>query len=179
VLTGAILFSAGVSVGSYTDTLAASKRRVSQNSTVTQTKLGKLEYAIAGSGKPLLMIHGTGGGFDQGLRFAHRLIEKGTQVIAPSRFGYLQSDFPMDPSPENQADALIELLDHLGIEKLPVVAGSAGVLPAAHLALRYPDRCSRLILLVPAANLSNRDPAKFTAFQQFLVSKLLTSDFWF
>lgn len=31
---------------------------------------GTLEYAVAGSGRPLLMICGTGGGFDQGLGFA-------------------------------------------------------------------------------------------------------------
>jgi pimeloyl-ACP methyl ester carboxylesterase len=178
-LTSGALLGIGFSIGSYTETLTASKLRVSQNSTVIKTKLGKLEYAIAGSGKPLLMIHGTGGGFDQGLRFAHRLIEKGKQVIAPSRFGYLQSDFPIDPSPENQADNLVELLDRLGIEKLPVVGGSAGALPAVHLALRHPGRCSQLILLVPAANLTNRDPVEFTAFEQFLVGRLLTSDFWF
>ncbi len=179
VLTGAALLGVGFSVGSYSDTLAAARRRVSRNSVVIRTRLGKLEYAVAGSGKPLLMIHGTGGGFDQGLRFAHRLIEKGVQVIAPSRFGYLQSDFPTDSSPENQADNLVGLLDHLGIERLPVVGGSAGALPAAHLALRHPDRCSQLILLVPAANLTNRDPVEFTAFQRFLVGRLLTSDFWF
>ncbi len=178
-ITSGALLGVGFSIGSYTDTLAAAKRRVSQNSVVIQTEHGKLEYAVAGSGNPLLMIHGTGGGFDQGLRFAHRLIEKGVQVIAPSRFGYLQTDFPKDPSPENQADSLVELLDHLGIEKLAVVGGSAGALPAAQFALRHPDRCSQLILLVPAANLTNRDPVEFTAFQQFLVSRLLTSDFLF
>ncbi|MBZ0217257.1 MAG: alpha/beta hydrolase [Fimbriimonadaceae bacterium] len=125
------------------------------------------------------MVHGTGGGFDQGLRFASGLIEHGFQVIAPSRFGYLQSDFPSDPSPENQADAFVELLDHLQIEKLPVAGGSAGALPAAHFALRHPDRCSKLILLVPAMNLGNRDPVEFTPVQQFLVRRLLTSDIWF
>jgi dienelactone hydrolase len=40
------------------------------------------------------MIHGTGGGFDQGLLFARRLVDAGYRVIAPSRFGYLRSDFP-------------------------------------------------------------------------------------
>lgn len=125
------------------------------------------------------MLHGTGGGFDQGLRFANGLIGRGLQVIAPSRFGYLRSAFPADPSPANQADALVDLLDHLGIEKIPVAGGSAGALPAAFFAQRHPDRCSALILLVPAANLSNRDPVEFTRLQQFLVEKLLTSDLWF
>ena len=33
-----------------------------------------MEYAIAGTGPPVLMIHGTGGGFDQGLAFAEPLV---------------------------------------------------------------------------------------------------------
>jgi len=126
-----------------------------------------------------MMVHGTGGGFDQGLRFAGGLVSSGFEVIAPSRFGYLRSSFPADPSPEKQADAFAEVLDELGIDRLPVAGGSAGALPAAHFALRHPDRCSHLILLVPAMNLSNRDPVEFTRFQQFLVGRLLSSDRWF
>jgi len=60
-----------------------------------------------------------------------------------------------------------------------VAGGSAGALPAAHFALRHPDRCSHLILLVPAMNLENRDPVEFTAVQRFLVGRLLGSDAWF
>jgi pimeloyl-ACP methyl ester carboxylesterase len=143
------------------------------------TRSGRLEYAVAGRGDPFLMIHGTGGGFDQGLRFGQGLAERGMSVIAPSRFGYLGSDFPKDASAAAQADALVELLDHLGIERLPVAGGSAGALPAAEFALRHPDRCSHLVLLVPAMNLTGRDPVEFTALQRFLVGKVLTSDFWF
>ena len=75
-------------------------------SKVIPTRFGDLEYAEAGTGTPLLMVHGTGGGFDQGLFFARRFIDAGYRVIAPSRFGYLRSAFPDDPSSENQADAL-------------------------------------------------------------------------
>ena len=32
-----------------------------------------------------------------GLRFADALMARGLRVIAPSRFGYLRSDFPADP----------------------------------------------------------------------------------
>lgn len=176
---GALLLGAGYAIGSYSATVAAAKRRVEQHSHLVHTRFGALEYAIAGRGEPFLMIHGTGGGFDQGLRFAQGLIARDFEVIAPSRFGYLRSDFPSDPSPTNQADAFADLLDHLGIETLPVAGGSAGALPAAQFALRHPDRCSELILLVPAMNLSNQDPVEFTRLQQFLVGKLLTSDVWF
>jgi pimeloyl-ACP methyl ester carboxylesterase len=121
----------------------------------------------------------TGGGFDQGLRFGRGLIARDFEVIAPSRFGYLRSDFPADASPANQADAFAELLDHLKIDRLPVAGGSAGALPAAQFALRHPDRCSELVLLVPAMNLTGEDPVQFTALQRFFVDRLLSSDAWF
>lgn len=153
------------------------EQRVAGRSTTISTPFGTLEYAVAGSGAPLLMIHGTGGGFDQGLRFASALKQRGYQIVAPSRFGYLRSDFPADPSLANQADAFITLLDHLGIDRLAVIGGSAGALSATAFALRHPDRCTALILLVPAANVSGSDPVEMSARQQKVVRALLNSDF--
>ncbi|WP_305328942.1 alpha/beta hydrolase [Hoeflea sp.] len=165
--------------GSYREAMSAAIGRISGKSSLVTTRSGALEYAVEGTGQPLLMLHGTGGGFDQGLRFAGGLIARGFQVIAPSRFGYLRSDFPADPSPQNQADALADLLDHLGIDRIAVAGGSAGALPAAQFALRHPDRCSHLVLMVPAMNLASRDPVEFTPLQRFLVERLLNSDRWF
>ena len=157
--------------------VGAADRRVAGRSSTIATPFGKLEYAIAGSGPPLLMIHGTGGGFDQGLRFASGLRRLGHRIIAPSRFGYLRSDFPADPSLSNQADALAALLDHLAIDRLAVAGGSAGALSATAFALQHPDRCTALILLVPAANVDGSDPVEMSALRETAVRTLLTSDF--
>jgi pimeloyl-ACP methyl ester carboxylesterase len=166
----------------YRHDLDAARERVSGRSQVLQTRWGRLEYAVAGNGggPALLMIHGTGGGFDQGLRFADALLARGLRVIAPSRFGYLRSDFPADPSLAEQADALATLLDHLAIERIVVAGGSAGALSASQFALRHPARCAGLVLLVPAANVRDRDPVEFTPVQAWLVRRLLSSDllFW-
>jgi pimeloyl-ACP methyl ester carboxylesterase len=126
-------------------------------SKVIRTSLGSLEYADIGDGRPLLMIHGTGGGFDQGLLFARRLLGKGYRVISPSRFGYLRSSFPQDPSSANQADVLAELLDELSLEKVAVAGGSAGALSAIEFAIRHPDRCAALLPIVPAAYAPDSD----------------------
>lgn len=126
---------------------------------------------------PLLMLHGTGGGFDQGLLFAEALRGRDIRVIAPSRFGYLGSSYPEDSSSEAQADAFVELLDRLGIARIVVAGGSAGALPAAAFALRHPDRCAGLILLVPASNLSGKDPVEMTGLQKQAVTRLAGSDF--
>jgi 2-hydroxy-6-oxonona-2,4-dienedioate hydrolase len=178
-LGGLALACGGYAAGAFREARAQADSRLFAQGTVIETRAGALEYAVAGDGPPLMMIHGTGGGFDQGLLFAAALRQRGFQIIAPSRFGYLGSAFPDDASPAHQADILVELLDHLGIERLPVVGGSAGALTAAEFALRHPDRCSHLGLLVPAANLTNRDPVQFTALQNVAVNAVLGSDFWF
>ncbi len=178
-LGGTALAAGAWSTGAYRATMAAAETRIARRSVVIQTRGGPLEYAVAGHGQPMMMIHGTGGGFDQGLLFAHGLLETGFQIVAPSRFGYLRSSFPEDASPAHQADVLVELLDHLGIERIAVAGGSAGSLAAAEFALRHPERCTHLILIVPAANLTGRDPVEFTALQQIAVDRVLTSDVWF
>jgi 2-hydroxy-6-oxonona-2,4-dienedioate hydrolase len=171
------LIGGGYSWSRFRHAVGAADRRVAGRSSTIATRFGALEYAIAGSGSPLLMIHGTGGGFDQGLRFAEALKRLGHRIIAPSRFGYLRSSFPADPSLANQADSLSALLDHLAIDRLAVAGGSAGALSATTFALRHPNRCSALVLLVPAANVDGSDPVEMNALQETAVRTLLTSDF--
>lgn len=179
-LGGLALAGAGFAAGGYREARAQAESRLHGHSSITDSRAGALEYAVAGQGPPVMMIHGTGGGFDQGLLFAAKLRQRGFSIVAPSRFGYLGSAFPDDASPVHQADTLVDLLDDLGIDRLPVLGGSAGVLMAAEFALRHPDRCSHLGLLVPAANLTNRDPVEFTALQRMAVGAVLGSDgmFW-
>ena len=43
----------------------------------------------------------------------------------------------------------------------------------------YPDRFSHLVLIVPAANLTGRDPVQFTPLQRLAVERILNSDVWF
>jgi pimeloyl-ACP methyl ester carboxylesterase len=178
-LTGLALAGGGAAAGAFREARTQAESRLYSQGTVIDTPAGVLEFAVAGDGPPLMMIHGTGGGFDQGLLFAASLRQQGFRIIAPSRFGYLGSAFPDDASPAHQADTLVDLMDHLGIDRLPVVGGSAGALTAAELALRHPRRCSQLGLLVPAGNLTNRDPVAFTALQRLAVDAVLGSDFWF
>jgi 2-hydroxy-6-oxonona-2,4-dienedioate hydrolase len=180
VAIAALLCSGALVWIAFSRDIDAAKRRTHDRSEVLTTSFGQVEYAMSGTGPLVMMIHGTGGGFDQGLTFTQGLVRHGYRVIAPSRFGYLRSDFPNDPSSERQADAFVEMLDKLGIERLPVAGGSAGALSAVQFALRHPQRCSALILVVPAANVRGTDPVEMTRLQQFLVREMTTSDllFW-
>ena len=122
-----------------------------QGSVLMQTRCGPIEYQEAGTGVPLLAVHGSGGGHDQGMAFAGKLAQQGIRVIAMSRFGYLRTPMPADASAAAQADAHVCLLDALGIRKAAVMGGSAGAPSALQMAIRHPDRVSALVLLVPLA----------------------------
>jgi 2-hydroxy-6-oxonona-2,4-dienedioate hydrolase len=133
----------------FTADLAAAKAKAAQGSTVIDTPCGQIEYQEAGTGQPLLAVHGSGGGFDQGMAFAAPLTKRGVRVIAMSRFGYLRTPMPADGSAMAQADAFVCLMDALEVPSAAVMGGSAGALSALQLAVRHPDRVSALILLVP------------------------------
>lgn len=130
--------------------LRAAERRVSAGARTAATRFGPLEYADRGAGQPVLVVHGAAGGFDQGLLMAGPLAARGYRLIAPSRFGYLGSSMPPGADPAMQADAFAALLDRLGIGRTDVVAISAGAWSALAFAARHPERCQRLVLLVPA-----------------------------
>ncbi|HEX7930255.1 MAG TPA: alpha/beta hydrolase [Sphingomicrobium sp.] len=124
------------------------REQLKAGSEIAETSAGPVEYAEKGEGQPLLLIHGAGGGYDQGLMIGRDFAE-GFRVIAPSRFGYLRTPVPADTSPAAQADAHTALLDKLGVKKCVVAGVSAGGPSAIEFALRYPDRTEALLLIVP------------------------------
>jgi pimeloyl-ACP methyl ester carboxylesterase len=126
----------------------AIRDRVGGGSIVAETVAGRIEYADIGEGEAMLVIHGAGGGYDQGLLIARDFGAR-HRVVAPSRFGYLKTPAPEDSSPAAQADAHAALLDSLHIGQAIVVGVSAGAPSAIEMALRHPQRVKALILLVP------------------------------
>lgn len=160
--------------------MAEARARIAGPTQLTPTRFGACQWAEAGAGPPVLMLHGTGGGFDQGLLFCARLVAAGWRVIAPSRFGYLGTAMPDDPSPAAEADAFADLLDALGIDRLPVLGGSAGALPAIEFAVRHPARTAALVAIVPAAFAPGRAPMRPGALGAAIMRHALRSDvlFW-
>ena len=147
-----------------------------------QTRCGPIEYQEAGAGVPMLAVHGSGGGHDQGMAFAGPLARHGVRVIAMSRFGYLRTPMPADASAAAQAQAHVCLLDALGIAKAAVMGGSAGAPSALQMALRHPDRVSALVLLVPLAYkpLTQADSMPpMPAWVERWMMRMISSDFLF
>ena len=118
------------------------------DSTVVQTTKGPIEYAEIGHGRPILIVHGDPGGYDQVyqiLKLQHA--ENGAfRYIVPSRPGYLRTPLSVGKTPSEQAEAFAALLDVLKIEKVAVIGGSGGGPSAIEFAALYPERCVALVL---------------------------------
>jgi pimeloyl-ACP methyl ester carboxylesterase len=160
------------------DLRAARARLDAVDHEMVDTARGPIEMATWGAGEiPVLSVHGIMGGYDQGLMLAQGwLDEEHFHVIAPSRFGYLGTPMPeTDASPAAQADAFAALLDALGVNRVGVIATSAGGTSAVQFALRHPDRCAGLVLV--SSNAPSDDP--FAMPPKPVMKTVFGSDFLF
>jgi pimeloyl-ACP methyl ester carboxylesterase len=129
--------------------IADARRHSEGGSTMVATASGPIECAQIGHGEAVLVVHGAGGGYDQGLMLARPLVRQGFGVIAMSRFGYLRTPLPADASPQAQADAHAALLDALNVPRAIILGVSAGAPSSMQFAIRHPTRCTALVLMVP------------------------------
>lgn len=127
--------------------ISRSYKRIQASGTVIPSPYGSIEYTSGGSGPAVLVIHGSGGGYDQGEILVRVVLSERFHCITPSRFGYLRSTFNKGATWDDQAHAFAFLLDRLGIKKVAVVALSQGGPSALLFAILHPDRVSSLTLL--------------------------------
>lgn len=180
VATGAIAGATALAWAAYRKDMNAARLRLEIDRQVIETPKGWIEFAESGDGPAILISHGAGGGFDQGLDLGRSLVGDKYRFIAPSRFGYLGTPVPVDASAEAQADAHVQVLDALHLGRVPVIGVSAGAPSALQLCLNYPERCSALVLVVPAAFSPKRadgggPPRLIAAF----LATIAASDFFF
>jgi 2-hydroxy-6-oxonona-2,4-dienedioate hydrolase len=153
---------AGGTYWRYRHDMSDRTKAIEAMSRIARTAKGEVEYAREGSGPTALVIHGAGGGYDQGLYLAHEMLGDGYDVIAPSRFGYLRTPVPKDASHAAQAEAHAALLNKLDVDDTIVMGVSAGAPSAIAFAVRYPERTRALILVVPRTY----DPANQVGVEQ-------------
>lgn len=120
--------------------------QLNAGSELIQTASGPIEYKKRGSGPVILCLHGGFGGYDQAFLMGDHLVKEGFTVLAPSRPGYLRTPLYVGETPEQQADAMIHLLDALKIDEVAVVGFSAGCSVAFQMALRHPNRVWGLVM---------------------------------
>ena len=162
-----------------------SKERLSSlNAKTLSCSYGKMTYIDEGKGEVILSIHGIFGGFDQAYETCKVFQEK-YRILAPSRFGYLYSDIKGKGTPKEQAEAYLELINRKGIDKVFLLATSAGGTVAFRFALDYPERTKGLILFSSSLPYSEKPekypeyagPPQFLCYDyaMFLISPLFQS----
>jgi pimeloyl-ACP methyl ester carboxylesterase len=139
-------------------------------SQIFDSKFGNIEYIVRGEGPTILVSHGISGGIDQGILLANNFLSSNYKLLIISRFGYLKSAFPENPSAELQAEAYKQLVDNLGIEKVIIFGSSAGSTSAIQFAIKYPQLCEGLLLHSPNAPLDDLPgtPPKFIFKSNFI-----------
>jgi len=100
----------------------------------------------AGSGAPLIMLHGTGGHAETYTRNIAPL-SKHCHVLAVDMIGHGYTDRPqVTYTMDVFADHIVAVMDAYGIDKATICGESLGGGVACWAALKYPDRVSALIL---------------------------------
>lgn len=126
---------------------AHQRERLAAASRLIDTAQGAVECQMDGEGPVVLLVHGSPGGYDQGLALAHGLGLEGVTTVALSRPGYRRTPLTSGPTPEEQADLCARLLDTLGVADAVVIALSGGGPAGLCYAVRHPERCRGLVLL--------------------------------
>ena len=115
-----------------------------------QVKGGRVSYAVAGAGPPIVLIHGLGGSATNWSELAP-LLAQSHRVIVPDLPGHGRSE-PLAAVSGLQpfADRVYAVMEHEGAVPATVVGHSLGGLVALRLALRRPDAVSGLVLTASA-----------------------------
>lgn len=108
-------------------------------------------YEMLGRGYPLVFLHGLGAGRAQTISALSGL--SNTMLIAPDVLGHgdsISEDSEALMSFDQCADDVIAIMDYLMIEEANIGGLSMGSGIALNLALRYPKRVNKLVLLRPS-----------------------------
>ena len=112
----------------------------------------RISYVHAGSGPPVILIHGLGGStmvWQRNIEF----LAQHYSVYAIDMPGHGYSSNPsLGYGLEAASKYLAAFMDAVGISKAAIVGSSAGGLVAMHFALNHPERVSKLVI-VDAAGL--------------------------
>ena len=115
------------------------------------TRRARLSALEAGIGPPVLAIHGLGGTKGSFLYTVAALADR-FRVIAVDLPGFGDSDKPIGAAYDAAffAEAMIDLLDALELDRADLIGNSLGGRVALEVALRDPERVGRLALLAPS-----------------------------
>jgi pimeloyl-ACP methyl ester carboxylesterase len=107
----------------------------------------KMHYVEAGEGPPVILLHGFP---ETWFAWRHQIPELARQfrVIAPDLCGYGETEKPNSGyDKKNMARDVLELMQHLGIKRAPIVGHDRGACVATRFAKEYPHALERLVVI--------------------------------
>jgi pimeloyl-ACP methyl ester carboxylesterase len=108
-------------------------------------------YHEAGSGDPVVLLHGSGPGVSGWANWQHTIpaLSARFHTLAPDMVGYGYTERPSDIryGVATWVDHMLSFLDAHGIERTSLVGNSMGGLVSLQIAARHPDRVDRLVLM--------------------------------
>jgi pimeloyl-ACP methyl ester carboxylesterase len=123
---------------------------------LVQTDLGPISVTTVGTGHPLVLLHGGGPGASALANYRDNLAAfEGFQLVLPDQPGFGSSFRPTEQDladrsiTEITVDALVQVLDALGIDTFHLLGNSLGGAAALGLAIAHPGRVTRLVLMAP------------------------------
>ncbi len=134
---------------SKTDTTASEKTKVKPAETGYADVNGlKMYYEVYGSGKPLVLLHGSFMNIPMNWAHIIPLLAPDRKVIVAEMQGHGRTrDTARELSYEGMADDVSGLLDHLKIDSADILGYSMGGGIAYQLAVRHPNHVRRLVVL--------------------------------
>ncbi|MET9992191.1 alpha/beta hydrolase [Streptomyces mutabilis] len=123
---------------------------------------GRMHYHEAGSGHPLILVHGSGAGASGWSNFSPNIeaLAEHFHVFAVDVIGWGESDAVKDGEFVGPVQ-IIEFMDALGLDKAALVGNSMGGVISIAAAARHPERISHLITMGPGV--FTNIPPLFTA----------------
>lgn len=116
-----------------------------------------ISYKVQGKGEPLVLIMGLGGEGGDWLLQA-RTFKRYYRVITFDNRGVGRSDKPAEPyTVKTMADDTVGLMDYLGIDKAHILGVSMGGMITQEVAINYPERVKKLILVSTDAGKDEKD----------------------
>ena len=131
--------------------IALRRRRGGMTSRYIEVDGRRWHYLEGGEGEDhLLLLHGFGADADHWVEISRSLGQR-FHLIAPDTPGFGETEVgpEYDFDIPAQVDALLPLLDALGMERFHLAGNSMGGYLAADLAVRYPERVRSLWLIAP------------------------------
>jgi pimeloyl-ACP methyl ester carboxylesterase len=110
----------------------------------------KIAYVIAGSGEPVVLIHGldSSAAINWQLPGTFNMLAQNYRVVALDLRGHGKSDKPTDESAYGKpmVEDVVRLMDHLNIQRAHIVGYSLGGIVAMRLVIDHPDRVMSVAL---------------------------------